>query len=86
VRLEDSHLPLHEGEQRGGRHLTPLPRVASGNEEEVLEGPFVHLAVLAKQRRQSVPAHENVTLELESIDLMYLNVYVPELQCDKGVW
>ena len=28
---------------------------------------------------------EHVTLELESIDRMYLNVYVPALQCESGV-
>jgi hypothetical protein len=28
---------------------------------------------------------EHVSLEVESIDRMYLNVYVPQLQCDKGV-
>jgi hypothetical protein len=28
---------------------------------------------------------EHVTLELEGIDRLYLNVYVPELQCDGGV-
>ena len=28
---------------------------------------------------------EHVSLEVESIDRMYLNVYIPELQRDKGV-
>ena len=28
---------------------------------------------------------EHVTLELESLDRMYLNVYVPRLQCEQGV-
>jgi hypothetical protein len=28
---------------------------------------------------------EHTLLEVESIDRMYLNVYVPKLQCDKGV-
>jgi len=28
---------------------------------------------------------EHTTLEVESIDRMYLNVYVPQLQCDTGV-
>ena len=28
---------------------------------------------------------DHVTLELECIDRMYLNVYVPQLQCDAGV-
>ena len=28
---------------------------------------------------------DHVTLEVESIDRMYLNVYVPRLQCDRGV-
>ena len=28
---------------------------------------------------------EHVTLEVEGIDRMYLNVYVPMLQCESGV-
>jgi hypothetical protein len=28
---------------------------------------------------------EHVTLQVECIDRMYLNVYIPQLQCDKGV-
>jgi hypothetical protein len=28
---------------------------------------------------------EHVTLEVEGIDRMYLNVYVPQLQCEHGV-
>jgi len=28
---------------------------------------------------------KHVTLEVEGIDRMYLNVYVPQLQCDRGV-
>jgi len=28
---------------------------------------------------------EHVTLEVESIDRMYLNVYIPKLQCERGV-
>ncbi len=28
---------------------------------------------------------DQVTLEVEGIDWMYLNVYVPQLQCEHGV-
>ena len=36
-------------------------------------------------RRVAEVLNEHVTLEVEGIDLMYLNVYVPQLQLQPGV-
>src|SRR5262249_11570658 len=59
-------------------------------------GPMNGLNALSRQNRTngatvSVPRNvakiiqDHVTFELECIDRMYLNVYVPALQCESGV-
>ena len=50
-----------------------------------MTGPTTHEALMSLPRTVTDVLKNQVTLEVESIDRMYLNVYVPGLQTDAGV-
>ena len=50
-----------------------------------MTGPTTHEALMSLPRTVTDVLKNHVTLEVESIDRMYLNVYVPGLQTDAGV-
>jgi hypothetical protein len=50
-----------------------------------MNGPTTNEALMSLPRTVTAVLNNHVTLEVESIDRMYLNVYVPRLQTDMGV-
>ena len=50
-----------------------------------MNGPTTNEALMSIPRTVAAVLKNHVTLEVESIDRMYLNVYVPTLQTDRGV-
>ena len=50
-----------------------------------MNGSTTNEAIMSLPRTITAVLKNHVTLELESIDRMYLNVYVPSLQTDQGV-
>ena len=66
--------------------LAPKGRIvltASGR--LAMNGPTTNEALMSLPRTVTAVLKNHVTLEVESIDRMYLNVYVPGLQTDAGV-
>ena len=49
------------------------------------EGPSLPEPKMSLPRTVAEVLKQHVTLEVEGIDRMYLNVYVPQIQCDRGV-
>ena len=50
-----------------------------------MNGPATNEAPMSLPRTVAAVLKNHVTLEVESIDRMYLNIYVPLLQTDSGV-
>src|SRR5439155_5732581 len=60
-----------------------LDLTASG--QLAMNGPATNEALMSLPRTVAAVLKNHVTLEVESIDRMYLNVYVPLLQTDSAV-